>query len=88
MPRGRVRDSSSILRGSNRTLTLVGPSDPQSPSAPLGEEAKATEPAKVTITKVFDFAGEEIRYVEPGTGRYPPWAWYQRAPAPLQPEPG
>ncbi|XP_029687953.1 craniofacial development protein 1 [Takifugu rubripes] len=30
-------------------------------ASPLGKEAKATEPAKVTITKVFDFAGEEIR---------------------------
>lgn len=47
-------------------LTFVDPSDPQEdPSgekaSPLGQEAKATEPAKVTITKVFDFAGEEIR---------------------------
>nr|XP_020468387.1 craniofacial development protein 1 isoform X2 [Monopterus albus] len=29
--------------------------------APLRTETKASEPAKVTITKVFDFAGEEIR---------------------------
>ncbi|XP_051239287.1 craniofacial development protein 1 isoform X1 [Dicentrarchus labrax] len=29
--------------------------------APLSTETKASEPAKVTITKVFDFAGEEVR---------------------------
>ncbi|XP_042352373.1 LOW QUALITY PROTEIN: craniofacial development protein 1 [Plectropomus leopardus] len=29
--------------------------------APLSSETKASEPAKVTITKVFDFAGEEVR---------------------------
>ena len=30
--------------------------------APLRTETKAPEPAKVTITRVFDFAGEEVRY--------------------------
>ena len=30
--------------------------------APLNKETEASEPAKVTITKVFDFAGEEVRY--------------------------
>lgn len=34
------------------------PSDPQ--AAPLEKEPRAQEP-KVTITKVFDFAGEEVR---------------------------
>ncbi|XP_037624239.1 craniofacial development protein 1 [Sebastes umbrosus] len=29
--------------------------------APLRTETKASEPAKVTITQVFDFAGEEVR---------------------------
>lgn len=29
--------------------------------APLSTETEASEPAKVTITKVFDFAGEEVR---------------------------
>ncbi|XP_034735683.1 craniofacial development protein 1 [Etheostoma cragini] len=29
--------------------------------APLSSETKASEPAKVTITQVFDFAGEEVR---------------------------
>ncbi|XP_026168163.1 craniofacial development protein 1 isoform X2 [Mastacembelus armatus] len=29
--------------------------------APLRTETKASEPAKITITKVFDFAGEEVR---------------------------
>lgn len=29
--------------------------------APVTRETKASEPAKVTITKVFDFAGEEVR---------------------------
>ncbi|XP_068459582.1 craniofacial development protein 1 isoform X2 [Clinocottus analis] len=29
--------------------------------APLRSETKASAPAKVTITKVFDFAGEEVR---------------------------
>lgn len=29
--------------------------------SPLGAETKASGPAKVTITKVFDFAGEEVR---------------------------
>ncbi|XP_023123185.1 craniofacial development protein 1 [Amphiprion ocellaris] len=30
-------------------------------TAPLSTETKASGPAKVTITKVFDFAGEEVR---------------------------
>lgn len=30
--------------------------------APLNTETKAPGPSKVTITKVFDFAGEEVRY--------------------------
>lgn len=30
-------------------------------AAPLSTETKASGPAKVTITKVFDFAGEEVR---------------------------
>lgn len=29
--------------------------------APLSKETKASEPAKVIVTKVFDFAGEEVR---------------------------
>ncbi|KAG7462354.1 hypothetical protein JOB18_018328 [Solea senegalensis] len=33
----------------------------QAKSAPLTTQTKAPEPAKVTITKVFDFAGEEVR---------------------------
>lgn len=48
-------------------LTVFDRSDPQENPAgeeasPLKKEAKAAEPPKVTITKVFDFAGEEIRY--------------------------
>lgn len=30
--------------------------------APSSKDTKAPEPAKVTITQVFDFAGEEVRY--------------------------
>ncbi|XP_051239288.1 craniofacial development protein 1 isoform X2 [Dicentrarchus labrax] len=33
--------------------------------APLSTETKASEPAKVTITKVFDFAGEEVSAKRP-----------------------
>ncbi|XP_040894429.1 craniofacial development protein 1 [Toxotes jaculatrix] len=32
-----------------------------SKSAPLSNETKASDPTKITITKVFDFAGEEVR---------------------------
>lgn len=34
--------------------------------APVSTQAKESAPATVTITKVFDFAGEEVRY-EPVT---------------------
>lgn len=34
---------------------------PSEVTAPAKTETKPTEPAKVTITKVFDFAGEEVR---------------------------
>lgn len=46
------------------SVLCVCPQADSSPSnvAPPRTEAATSEPVKVTITKVFDFAGEEVRY--------------------------
>ena len=39
-------------------------------TALLTTETTASEPAKVTITKVFDFAGEEVRYASESSSHF------------------
>uniref|UniRef100_A0A8C9YRC7 Craniofacial development protein 1 n=1 Tax=Sander lucioperca TaxID=283035 RepID=A0A8C9YRC7_SANLU len=76
LPGGRQEDDESQKKKSDDLwasfLSDVGsrPKDPPTcladdssvlKVAPLSSETKASEPAKVTITQVFDFAGEEVR---------------------------
>lgn len=43
--------------------------------APWSIETKVSEAAKVTITKVFDFAGEEVRYATEPSLHFSFTAW-------------
>ncbi|KAA8590706.1 hypothetical protein FQN60_014640, partial [Etheostoma spectabile] len=63
VPGGRQEDDDSQKKKSDDLWASFLSDDESSvlKVAPLSSETKASEPSKVTITQVFDFAGEEVR---------------------------
>ncbi|CAM4582856.1 unnamed protein product [Leuciscus chuanchicus] len=58
-PRPKASDPSA---DSQQSTSTAGPDKPSKPStASQQQEVKPKESSKITITKVFDFAGEEVR---------------------------